>query len=256
MANTINKINYRLPSSDTYNRAAILAYSGICYAVGFSSLMLLILATAGLLPLGNMVAIPGSTLAAVMINIALLLLFGLQHSIMARPAYKRWSERYLNPALERSNFVLMSGLALIVVVACWQPIEGLAWQASGTTSLVVWLGFIFGWGYLFAATFAINHFDLFGLRQAWFAFQGRAYEPVVFKENWMYRFSRHPIMVGVLIGMWCVPTMTGSKLMLALGMSLYIAVGLYFEERDLIRQWGKQYVDYRKRVGALFTLPK
>jgi hypothetical protein len=97
---------------------------------------------------------------------------------------------------------------------------GLAWQAGGTTSLVVWTGFAFGWGYLFAATFAINHFDLFGLRPAWFAFQGLAYEPVVFKEIWMYPLSRHPIMVGVLIGIWCIPTMTNSQLMLALGMSL------------------------------------
>jgi len=111
-----------------------------------------------------------------------------------------------------------------------------------------------GWAYLLAASFAINHFDLFGLRQAWYASRNEDCPDLAFKEHWMYRYSRHPIMLGVLIGIWFPAHMDGSRLMLSIGLSLYMLIGIYFEERDLVRQWGAQYEDYKKRVGALWTL--
>jgi uncharacterized membrane protein len=119
---------------------------------------------------------------------------------------------------------------------------------------ILWLGFGFGWAYLLAASFAINHWDLFGLRQVWLAAMGLEYTPVAFKEHWMYRYSRHPIMLGVLIGIWCLPTMSASMLMLSIGLTVYMVIGVYFEERDLVRQWGQSYVEYKKRVGALISI--
>ena len=119
--------------------------------------------------------------------------------------------------------------------------------------MVMWVGFAFGWSYLLAASFAINHFDLFGLRQVWLEAMNRPYEAPEFKQNWMYRFSRHPIMLGALIGMWCVPDMTASKFLLTLLMTIYVFIGVGFEERDLIRAWGNTYKDYKKRVGMFVT---
>ena len=231
----------------------IMAYAIGAYFIGVAGLGAIILAMADLLPLGHVLVFTESTAGAISINILLLLAFALQHSIMARPAYKAWSARYLPQSMDRANFVLASGAASLLLVAGWQPLDSRIWVSEGLSQFALWGLFGFGWAYLLAATFAINHFDLFGLRQAWFALHGEEYQPVPFKENWMYRYSRHPIMLGALIGIWCLPAMNGSQLMLAIGMSVYIAIGLYFEERDLVRQWGQHYEAYRQRVGALWT---
>ena len=129
------------------------------------------------------------------------------------------------------------------------------WRAQGVLHWILLAVGLTGWAYLFAATFAINHWDLFGLRQSWFAAKNRTYEQVPFKEHWMYRYSRHPIMLGVLLGIWMIPAMSVSQCLLSSGLTLYGIIGVYFEERDLIRQWGQGYLNYRRRVGALFTLP-
>lgn len=237
-------------------RHSLFAASMACYLIGVTGLLALILAFAGLVPVGHLLVFSGSDSISCLINFGLLVLFALQHSVMARKSYKAWSARHIHPALERAMYVLASGIAILIMVLLWQPVGDVVWTFSGTSKLVVWAAFAAGWGYLFAATFAINHFDLFGLRQAWFAAQNRPYEEVPFKENWMYRYSRHPIMLGALIGIWFAPEMTGSLLYLAAGLTVYIAIGLYFEERDLIAQWGDQYRAYKQRVGALITLPK
>jgi len=230
----------------------LIVYGLLAYNIGVAGLGLLILAMAGVLPLGQFLLPASSTLSAVSINLALLLLFGLQHSIMARPTFKKRFEKVLPQALERSTFVLASGLVLAITVLLWQPIEGWVWQTQGLLNYCLWGAFVFAWGYLLLATFAINHWDLFGLRQVWIAARGNNYSALEFKERWMYRYSRHPIMLGALLGVWCVPAMTVSMLMLSVGLSVYIAVGLYFEERDLVSQWGQAYLDYKKRVNALF----
>ena len=234
----------------------VIAYSVAAYFIGVIGLAAFALGLAGLLPLGRTAVMTDSNLVAGFINVLLLLVWGAQHSIMARPAFKTWVNRHLPAALERSNYVLMSGIAMLAVVLLWQPLEGVAWRIEGALSIPFWVLFASGWAYLLAATFAINHFDLFGLRQAWMAAHGQEYTPMPFVENWMYRYSRHPIMLGALVGMWFTPNMTASALMLVVGFTLYIAIGVYFEEKDLRQSIGQQYDDYRQRVGALFTLRK
>jgi protein-S-isoprenylcysteine O-methyltransferase Ste14 len=234
---------------------ALIAYSLVSYLVGVAGLGLLILATAGLVPLGAFRLANGPSMAAI-INVGLLLLFGVQHSVMARASFKRRLHRMLPAALERSTYVWTSGVALGAAVLFWQRIDGVVWQTGGFSSwLLLGIG-AFGWVYLFAATFAINHWDLFGLRQSWLAARGEEYTNVSFEEKWMYRYSRHPIMLGALIGIWSIPTMTATQCFLSGGLTLYIVLGVYFEERDLIRQWGQSYLDYKRRVGALLSIPR
>jgi len=235
---------------------ALVAYSLVSYLVGVAGLSLLILETAGLVPLGVFHLADGP-LMAVVIDVGLLLLFGVQHSVMARASFKKRLQRILPAALERSTFVWTSGVALGAAVLFWQTIDGgVIWQTRGVASWLLLAGGAFGWIYLFAATFAINHWDLFGLRQGWLAARGQEYRDVAFKEQWMYRYSRHPIMLGALIGIWSLSTMTATQFFLSGGLTLYIAIGVYFEERDLIRQWGSSYLDYKRRVGALLSTPR
>jgi methanethiol S-methyltransferase len=231
----------------------LISYSLISYLIGVAGLGLLILDTAGLLPLG-LFHLSDSPFVAAVINVGLLLLFGVQHSVMARASFKKRLHRILPAALERSTYVWTSGVALGAAVLLWQPLDGVIWHVSGLLRWLLLGGVAFGWGYLFAATFAINHWDLFGLRQSWLAARGQEYRNVPFKEHWMYRYSRHPIMLGALIGIWSTPTMTATQFFLSGGLTLYIAIGVYFEERDLIRQWGQNYLDYKRRVGALFSI--
>lgn len=236
---------------DVMSRDFILLFSVFSYIIGVAGLLALILSMAGLIPLGGIVTLSFGPATACMVNLALLLIFGVQHSVMARPAFKTWSARWVHSALERSVFVAASGFVSILTVVCWQPLQGMAWQSEGLTEIALWLGFVFGWFFLLAASFAINHWDLFGLRQAWLHFKGQEYTQLPFVENWMYRISRHPIVLGCLIGFWSVPQMSNSQLYLAIGMTVYSFIGLYFEERDLIRQWGHQYKAYRARVGFI-----
>jgi len=236
-------------------KTALAMYGFVSYAIGFSGLLAVIFSMAGFVPMGQMAVITDSPVVAVIINIALTGLFGLQHSIMARSGFKQFFYRLFGQAGERSTFVWTSGVCAFIIVGLWQPLTGVVWQAQSLLAQVVlWAGFAAGWTYLVAATFAINHWDLFGLRQIWFAIQGKTYVDPEFTESWMYRFGRHPIMLGVLIGIWSLPTMTATQLVLSVTFTVYIFIGVGFEERDLIRQFGQTYIDYKKRVGMFFTL--
>lgn len=236
---------------------ALIAFGGISYLVGVAGLCVLIFACAGFIPLGAMLNMQPSPMVAVLINIGLLVLFGFQHSLLARPSIKAKLYSRLPKAMERSNYVWSSGVMLALCVLFWQPVsDHVVWQINGPMYWGVLAVSAMGWMYLLAATFAINHWDLFGLRQTWLEAMGLPYTTVPFKEHWMYRYSRHPIMLGVLIGIWCLPVMTANQLMLNIGLSVYMLIGLYFEERDLIRHWGQGYVEYKKRVGALISLPR
>lgn len=235
---------------------SLISYGLIAYAIGVAGLAICIFAYAGIIPLGFMGNLNLPTSGAIVVNIALLIFFGLQHSVLARPSTKQFLNRYIPAALERSNYVWTSGAVLAMVVAFWQPIEGQIWALESNAAYLALAGLGFGWAYLLAATFAINHWDLFGLRQVWLEAMNVEYSPVSFKEHWMYRYSRHPIMLGVLIGIWCLPEMSATTFMLSVGLSVYIVIGLYFEERDLIRQWGSSYLEYKKRVGMFFSVKK
>lgn len=194
---------------------------------------------------------PLSTPMAVSINIALMLLFGLQHSIMARPGFKSWLTRLLPPAAERATFVLMSSIALGLMIFGWQPLEGTLWRTEGTVAVVLYgLNFL-AWGFAFAATYMIDHFDLFGMKQAWRHFRDHPPESDTFTTSAAYSLMRHPLQSGIFFGLWIVPVMSYSHLLLSLGLTAYIIIGTRFEERDLVRVFGQRYIEYRKHVPML-----
>jgi protein-S-isoprenylcysteine O-methyltransferase Ste14 len=233
-------------------RLGALAYGVVAYALGSGALVAWILAMLGIVhfsggPIGSLALGP-----ALGLDLALLVVFGLQHSVMARPSWKtRWL-RIVGPALERPTYILATGLVLFLTLWLWQPMPTVIWAFEHPVWIVAAYAVAgVGWAYLFAASFAIDHFELFGLRQVWSFFVGRPIVPVQFRERWMYRFDRHPIMTGALLGMWVTPRMTLGHLVFAIGFSLYIVVGVFFEERSLRAQWGVGYDEYSDRVGTI-----
>ena len=193
-----------------------------------------------------------SWLASAAVDVALIALFGLQHSVMARARFKAWLARWLPPAAERSLYVLASSIALVVLFTCWQPIAIAIWNFnSGWPRTLMTVLFWAGWAMVLASTWLIDHFDLFGLRQAWLFFRGREYTPVPFEDSWVYRTVRHPLMASFLVAFWAVPTMTIGHALFAAGMTVYILVGVALEERDLLRAFGSAYAEYRQRVPML-----
>ncbi len=189
---------------------------------------------------------------ALAIDLGLLALFALQHSVMARPAFKRAWTRVVAPELERSIYVLASSLCLIALFALWQPLGGVVWDlASPIARAVAWTVFGFGWGLVLVTTFLIHHFDLFGLRQVWLAWRSQPYRPVKFVQPGPYRLIRHPLYFGWFCAFWGTPTMTGAHLVFALMTTAYILVAIQLEERDLVAEHGAAYEAYRRRVPML-----
>ena len=188
---------------------------------------------------------------ALAIDLSVLALFAVQHSVMARPAFKRWWTRIIPPAAERSTYVLFSSLALVLLFYYWQPLGGSIWSltssAAVTTMTVLYAA---GWALLLYVTFLIDHFDLFGLRQVWFALRGKPYPAVPFVTPWLYRQVRHPLYIGWLMIVWATPSMTVTHAVFAGMCTAYILVAIRFEERDLIR-FHPEYAEYRRRVPML-----
>jgi methanethiol S-methyltransferase len=191
-------------------------------------------------------------LPALAIDALLLLIFAVQHSLMARPAFKEVLTRFIPPAAERSTYVLCSSLLLIAVFAFWQPIGGVVWNVTNPT---VWnvINVVFGFGFalVFVATLLINHFDLFGLRQVALYLVGKPYTYLEFRTPLFYRYVRHPLYVGWFIAFWATPTMTTAHLLFALLTSAYILTAIRWEEHDLIIVHGSKYQEYKKRVPKL-----
>ena len=195
---------------------------------------------------------PGAGLAeALVVNLALLTAFALQHSIMARPGFKRWWTRFVPPPVERATFVLCASLLLFAVCLGWRPLTQVVWHAEGGGALALWALFTLGWLIVLSATFMINHFELFGLRQVWLEARGRPYVAPRYVERFFYRFVRHPIMLGFLVAFWSAPTMTLGHLLFAGVTTAYILVALQLEERDLLEEHGASYASYRERVPML-----
>jgi protein-S-isoprenylcysteine O-methyltransferase Ste14 len=189
------------------------------------------------------------------IDLLLLLLFAVQHTVMARPWFKRRWTRIVPAPAERATFVLAASLVLALLFWLWRPIGGTAWNLSGPGADALWAVYAAGWAVAIRSTFLISHFDLFGLRQAWLHARRARYSPLPFTERGLYRRVRHPLMAGFVVVFWAAPTMTAGHLLFAAAATGYILVGIAFEEHDLIQSLGGTYAAYRARVPALIPRP-
>jgi protein-S-isoprenylcysteine O-methyltransferase Ste14 len=190
------------------------------------------------------------------VDLALLGLFAVQHSVMARRGFKRWWTRVIPESMERASFVLAASAVLALLLWQWRPIaEPVLWSVTDPTArLAIQVVFWTGWGVLLVSTFLINHFALFGLRQVWANLRGQTLPVPVFRTPLFYRHVRHPIYLGFVMAFWATPRMTAGHLLFAAACTGYILIGIWFEERDLIAQFGQRYLVYREQVGML--LPK
>jgi protein-S-isoprenylcysteine O-methyltransferase Ste14 len=189
---------------------------------------------------------------AVLVDVLLLAAFALQHSVMARPAFKRWWTRIVPAPAERSTYVLTSSLALLLLFWQWRPIGGVVWQVDHPLGQAVLHGlFAAGWLTVLVTTFLINHFDLFGLRQVWFHLRAEPYRPLGFVTPGPYRYVRHPLYVGWLLAFWATPTMTAAHLVFTVATTAYILIAIRLEERDLGEVHGETYAEYRRSVPML-----
>lgn len=194
----------------------------------------------------------GSAVAALLIDLGLLALFALQHSVMARRGFKARLHRVIPEAAERSTYVLASSLALLLLFVLWRPLGGLVWEVTQPFGRGVLYGlFAFGWLLVLVTTFLIDHFDLFGLRQVWLYFSGREYSGLRFRTPGIYKVVRHPLYVGWLFAFWSTPTMTATHLFFAAATTAYILVAIRLEERDLVATFGASYAEYRRQVPML-----
>ena len=233
-----------------YGAAAYLLFAvAFLYAIGF---------------VGNLVVprsvdhgITTSIGEAVVVNLVLLGLFGVQHSVMARPGFKRWWTRIVPTPIERSTYVVFASIVLLVLYWQWRTMPAVIWDVREPAGrLVVWVAFWLGWAIVFASTFMINHFDLFGLRQVYLAWRGKPYAELDFRTHLFYRLVRHPLMLGFIIAFWAAPTMTAGHLLFSIATTGYILLAIQFEERDLVATLGDQYRDYRSVTSMLVPLPR
>ncbi|MFL6736550.1 MAG: methanethiol S-methyltransferase [Sphingomonas sp.] len=238
------------------SRTLSLLFAIVCYAIFFATFLYLV-AFVGELPVPQTVDRPPSDLApaiAAIVDIALVMLFGLQHSLMARPWFKRGWARIVPPVIERSAYVLCASIALLLLFWFWQPIEGTVWMVPATMQ---WLAYIVmalfwtGFGIVLVSTFLINHFELFGLHQAWLHVMGYETEPPELRQPLFYRWVAHPLYAGFFLAFWATPHMTYGHLLLALALSTYMLIAIRYEEHDLTNVFGEEYRRYRSGVGML-----
>jgi protein-S-isoprenylcysteine O-methyltransferase Ste14 len=228
-----------------YGVAAYLVFFGtILYAIGF--------VTGIFVPKTIDTGVAGSAGAAIVINVLLLSLFAVQHSVMARKQFKRWWTQFVPASIERSTYVLLSSLALILVFWQWRPIPAMVWEVSNPTLAAALTGLsLMGWVLVFLSTFLINHFELFGVRQVILNLMGRDGGETKFRTPLLYKMVRHPLYLGFIIAFWAAPVMTVGHLLFALVTTAYILVGIALEERDLVEHFGDEYRRYRERVSML-----
>lgn len=238
-------------SNNLLKRLGVLSYGLLAYAVGCGGLFLLIFALGGLAPVGLVEFNTGSTILAITVNIGLITLFGLQHSIMARASFKQWLVRFIPTAAERATYMLMSGIVTVVAIVFWQDIPGTVWAVENTAGqIALYSLYAIGWTYLLLSTFVTNHFELMGLRQVYLYFRNKPYTALPFTRKYMYSYSRHPMMLGVLMGLWFIPEMSISHFVLASLLTVYVFVGLFFEERDHAKRFGDTYRKYKKEIAT------
>jgi len=231
-------------------RLLVMVYAVASYLVFLASFLYAVGFTGGfLVPKTINSGTPGPWLEALAIDLLLLGLFAVQHSVMARPGFKAWWTRIVPAPMERSTYVLLASLILLLLFWQWRPIGGTVWSIESELGrAVVWAICAIGWLIVLLSTFMINHFDLFGLRQAYLAMVGADYTPLHFTTRWLYGFVRHPIMLGFLIAFWAVPTMSVGQLLFTVACTGYIFVGVWFEERDLLAYHGEEFRRYARQV--------
>ena len=234
-----------------------LLFAIIAYAIFFATFLYLIVFVGDFAFAGRTVDVgqEAPVLTAVLIDVALIALFGLQHSVMARPACKaKWS-KVVPPQAERSVYVLAASIALMIMFLFWRPIDTIVWNVSNPIlAQFIWLLFWAGWATVLISTFLINHFELFGLQQAWFHARGREAAKPEFRTPMFYKYVRHPLYLGFFLAFWAAPEMTAGHLLLAAGVSAYMLIAIRYEEHDLTDLFGDDYRNYRHGVGML--LPK
>jgi len=233
-----------------------LAYGALAYGAFLCAFVYLV-AFVGDLGVPKSVNAGGEVdgLFALAVNLTLIALFGLQHSLMARKGFKRWLGEFLPASAERSTFVLATSVVLGMLFVLWQPIPADIWVLEGVPAILLSVGFWLGWLLVVTASFLTGHLEFAGLRQSWLAYRRRRPGPMPFVVHSLYRFVRHPMYLGLLAGFWLTPRMTVGHLLFAAGMTGYLLVGMRLEERDLVRHYGRRYRAYQRRVPALVPHP-
>lgn len=246
--------NISTQGESSFSNVVCFVYSLLCYGATLLSLASLIVFVSGVCPQLDVNKVAGETSAgwALLINLGLVSLFGIQHSVMARKGFKNWLKRYVNASVERATYCLASAAVILFMVFFWQPMAGEFWSldAPYAIAMVRVLG-VLGWLLLLAATFQLNHFELFGLQQTYAQLRRQPIAAQQFKTPGLYRVVRHPIQLGALIGVWAVPVATLGHFVFAASITAYIFIGLYFEEKDLIAEFGEGYREYKRRVAKL-----
>ncbi len=237
-------------------RGIAFLYGVVCYGIFFLAFLYLIGFLGNLLvPRSIDVGPVATTSVAFLINFVLIALFGIQHTVMARPGFKEKWTKIIPKSVERSTYVLISSLILILLYWQWRPMTGVIWEAEAVWAQnILWAVFFGGFLLVLLSTFVIDHFDLFGLRQVWFNLRQKAYSSSGFKVTFFYKFVRHPLYVGWIMSFWGIPKMTVGHLLFALGMTGYILIAIRYEERDLVKSLGDDYARYREKVPML--IPK
>jgi protein-S-isoprenylcysteine O-methyltransferase Ste14 len=225
----------------------VLFLASFLYAVGF-------FANAGV-PKGIDDGVTGAPGVAVVVNLALLSIFAIQHSVMARPGFKEKWTRIVPRSVERSTYVLLTSLILFLIYWQWRPFPGTVWRIENPAGeAALWALYALGWLIVLVSTFLIDHFDLFGLRQVWLRFRNREYTRLKFTETSLYKYVRHPILLGFVIAFWATPHMTRGHLLFAAVTTAYVLLAIQLEERDLVYFHGDRYREYRKRVPMILPL--
>ena len=235
------------------SRVLALVYGAVVYALFFVSFLYAIGFVDGLVvPKTIDTGAQGDLAASVVVDLLVLGVFAIQHSVMARPAFKRAWTKIVPKPVERSTYVLFATAALDLIIWAWRPLPSVIWSVGhGRLAMALTALSLLGWGLVLVSTFLINHFELFGLRQVWAYFGGREIPPATFRTPVFYKMVRHPIYLGFLIAFWAAPTMTLGRLLFAVATTLYILIGIWFEERDLVGYFGDTYVEYRRRVTMI-----
>jgi len=234
-------------------RSLTIAYGAICYLI-FLAAFLYAIGFVGNLVVPRSIdhGVAAPVVEAIVVNVLLLGLFAVQHTVMARPAFKRWWTRLVPKIVERSTYVLLSSLALFLLFWQWRTMPAVIWDVSWLPGRIgLWVVFALGWATVLVSTFMISHFDLFGLRQVYLAWRGDPYTDLEFRTSLLYRVVRHPLMLGFIVAFWATPTMTVGHLLFAGATTAYILIALQFEEHDLTVALGDQYREYRRRVPML-----